>query len=37
MNIVINKFDLPCDLKMRTSFVYDKLGYSYENYKKLKK
>ena len=38
MNIVINKFDLPCDLKyVITSFVYDKLGYSYEQLQEIEK
>lgn len=38
MNIVINKFDLPCDLKyVITSFVYDNLGYSYEQLQEIEK
>lgn len=38
MNIVINKLDLPCDLKnVITSFVYDKLGYSYEELQEIEK
>ena len=38
MNIVISKLNLPCDLKyVITSFVYDKLGYSYEQLQEIEK
>ena len=38
MNVVIDKLDLPCDLKyVITSFVYDKLGYSYEQLQEIEK
>ena len=38
MNIVVNKLDLPCDLKyVISSFVYDKLGYSYEQLQEIEK
>lgn len=38
MNIVISKLNLPCDLKyVISSFVYDKLGYSYEQLQEIEK
>ena len=38
MNIVVNKMDLPYDLKyVISSFVYDKLGYSYEQLQEIEK
>ena len=38
MNIIINKLILPCDLKyVINSFLYDNLGYSYEELQEIKK
>jgi len=36
MNIIINKLDIPCDIKFNiNNFVYDRLGYTYEDIKKI--
>lgn len=38
MNIVVSKLNLPCDLKfVIDSFIYDKLGYSYEQLQQIEK